>query len=167
MKSTGQRKAPYLCFVLFVCFFFFLAIPLGCRILVLDQGQNLCPLQWKHGVLTTGPPGKSQGSLELILECFPLCYLQLLRKWDFHPSFEMLSRPMDPMFKFFTAGIFLSKFYPHSSRNLCQINANFYLLIICLFLISECVDTTLSELSWVLMCSQGLFSFFKNMSFSF
>ena len=25
-----------------------------------DQGLNLCPLQWKHGVLTTGPPGKSQ-----------------------------------------------------------------------------------------------------------
>ena len=24
-----------------------------------DQGSNLCPLQWKCGVLTTGPPGKS------------------------------------------------------------------------------------------------------------
>ena len=24
-----------------------------------DQGSNLCPLQWKHRVLTTGPPGKS------------------------------------------------------------------------------------------------------------
>ena len=24
-----------------------------------DQGSNLCPLQWKRGVLTTGPPGKS------------------------------------------------------------------------------------------------------------
>ena len=24
-----------------------------------DQGSNLRPLQWKHGVLTTGPPGKS------------------------------------------------------------------------------------------------------------
>ena len=23
-----------------------------------DQGSNLCPLQWKHGVLTTGLPGK-------------------------------------------------------------------------------------------------------------
>ena len=23
------------------------------------QGSNLCPLQWKHRVLTTGPPGKS------------------------------------------------------------------------------------------------------------
>ena len=29
------------------------------RILVPDKGLNLCPLQWKHGVLTTGPPGKS------------------------------------------------------------------------------------------------------------
>ena len=25
-----------------------------------DQGSNLCPPYWKHGVLTTGPPGKSQ-----------------------------------------------------------------------------------------------------------
>ena len=23
-----------------------------------DQGSNMCPLQWKCGVLTTGPPGK-------------------------------------------------------------------------------------------------------------
>ena len=26
-----------------------------------DQALNLCPLQWKRGVLTTGPPGKSLG----------------------------------------------------------------------------------------------------------
>ena len=25
-----------------------------------DQGWNPCPLQWKHRILTTGPPGKSQ-----------------------------------------------------------------------------------------------------------
>ena len=25
-----------------------------------DQGSNLRPLHWKCGVLTTGPPGKSQ-----------------------------------------------------------------------------------------------------------
>ena len=24
-----------------------------------DQGSNPCPLQWKRGVLTAGPPGKS------------------------------------------------------------------------------------------------------------
>ena len=27
-----------------------------------DQGSNPCPLQWKHRVLTTGPPGKSRKS---------------------------------------------------------------------------------------------------------
>ena len=31
------------------------------RILVPDQGSSLCPLQWKHRVLTTGSPGKSPG----------------------------------------------------------------------------------------------------------
>ena len=25
-----------------------------------NQGSNLCPPQWKHGILTTGPPGKSK-----------------------------------------------------------------------------------------------------------
>ena len=27
-----------------------------------DQGSNPGPLQWKHGVLTTGPPGNSRGT---------------------------------------------------------------------------------------------------------
>ena len=31
-----------------------------------DQGSNLCPLQWKYGVLTTGPPGKSHGQVFFI-----------------------------------------------------------------------------------------------------
>ena len=26
-----------------------------------NQGLNPCPLQWEHGVLTTGLPGKSRG----------------------------------------------------------------------------------------------------------
>jgi len=28
----------------------------------LDQGWNPCPLQWKHAILTTGPPGKPRVS---------------------------------------------------------------------------------------------------------
>ena len=39
-------------------FFFFLPHHVACRILP-HEGLNLCLLQWKHGVLTTGPPGKS------------------------------------------------------------------------------------------------------------
>ena len=46
-----------------VCFCFcFLPCHMACEILVPqpgDQVSNPCPLQWKHGVLTTGPPGKS------------------------------------------------------------------------------------------------------------
>ena len=37
-------------------FFFFLA---ACGISVPWPGVDPCPLHWKHGVLTTGPPGKS------------------------------------------------------------------------------------------------------------
>ena len=29
-----------------------------------SQGSNLCPLQWKRGVLTTGPPRKSSATLQ-------------------------------------------------------------------------------------------------------
>ena len=37
--------------------------PTACGVLP-DQGSNLCPLQWKHGILTTEPPGKfHDGSL--------------------------------------------------------------------------------------------------------
>ena len=36
------------------------ALSCGMRDLVPDQGSNLGPLHWEHGVLTTGRPGKSQ-----------------------------------------------------------------------------------------------------------
>jgi len=35
-----------------------------------DQGSNPCPLHWKHGLLTTGPPGKSPAY-------FSGCFLEL------------------------------------------------------------------------------------------
>ena len=35
-----------------------------------DQGTNLCPLQWKHGVLTTGLQGKSAfNNLDKYIHC--------------------------------------------------------------------------------------------------
>ena len=37
-----------------------------------DQGSNLYPLQWKHGILTTGPPGKFKIGFFLNLLLFPL-----------------------------------------------------------------------------------------------
>ena len=33
-----------------------------------DKGLSLCPLHWKHGVLTTGPPGKSPQCKNFILK---------------------------------------------------------------------------------------------------
>ena len=32
-----------------------------------DQGLNLRPLHWKHGVLTTGPPGKTPSHLNTMV----------------------------------------------------------------------------------------------------
>ena len=45
--------------------FFFFSLPLGavCRFLIPGQGWNLCPLQWSHGVLTTGPLGNSLNAI--------------------------------------------------------------------------------------------------------
>ena len=42
----------------FSFFFFFLPHHAACRILAPQPGWNLHWLQWKHGALTTGPPGK-------------------------------------------------------------------------------------------------------------
>ena len=42
-----------LCFCLFVCL-----ATLCSRQNFPNQGSNPCPLHWKHGVLTTGQPGK-------------------------------------------------------------------------------------------------------------
>ena len=39
---------------------FFLPHCTACGILVPDQGSNICPLQWKPGVLTTRPLAKSE-----------------------------------------------------------------------------------------------------------
>ena len=55
-------------------FFFFFAIPRGMWNFP-DQGLNPCPLQWKRGVLSTGPPGKSPRCLLLKREQLYGCAL--------------------------------------------------------------------------------------------
>ena len=53
--SAGIFEAWW--FLPFFFFFFFWLCHLGT--LFPNQGSNPCPLHWKHGVLTTGLPGKS------------------------------------------------------------------------------------------------------------
>ena len=43
--------------------FFYLVMPHGLWISFPDQKTNLCPQQWKHRILTAGPPGKSLGQI--------------------------------------------------------------------------------------------------------
>lgn len=46
---------------------------MACRVLVSQPESNPCPLQWKCGVLITGPLGKSlQWSLTTLISHFPL-----------------------------------------------------------------------------------------------
>ena len=52
----------------YVSFFFFLAEPNGMQDLNSHQGLKLHPIQWKCGVLTNGPPRKSQICM---FPCFP------------------------------------------------------------------------------------------------
>ena len=47
-------------YYLIVIFFFFLPYCAACGVSVHQWGSNPRPLLGKHGVLTTGPPGKSQ-----------------------------------------------------------------------------------------------------------
>ena len=43
----------------FVCFLSYIHKYIYIYTKFLDQGLNPYHLQWKHGILTTGPPGKS------------------------------------------------------------------------------------------------------------
>ena len=68
-SSTGKQQMCLLnqfCFVLF-CFLTFWPHCVPCRILVPWPGIEPMPLQWKHGFITTGPPGMSQ---EVVLTLF-------------------------------------------------------------------------------------------------
>ena len=62
-------------FVDFICFVFCLFYRLHLEIWFPDQGPNPYILSWESGVLTTGPPQKSQGSAH------PWCLLFVI----FHP----------------------------------------------------------------------------------
>ena len=50
-----------------------------------NQGWNLCPLQWKHAVLTTGPPGNSWCWQILITTLYLVnnTYTSQHLKWNF------------------------------------------------------------------------------------
>ena len=56
-------------------YFYFLATLHGMWDLVPQGGVDLQPLQWKHRILTTGPPGKSQ-----YFTSFNYCFFILLLK---------------------------------------------------------------------------------------
>ena len=76
-KYSGNRLYYHLlwigkCFILpyfFQLIKLFLATPHSMQNFP-DQGSNPCPLHWKHGVLTTGPPG-SLKSVRRVLPCPP------------------------------------------------------------------------------------------------
>ena len=53
LLSSEQKMTSLSSYLLY---FFFLATPHSMQNFP-DQGSNPCPLQWKQGVLTTGPPG--------------------------------------------------------------------------------------------------------------
>ena len=55
-----EKKFKRIYFSFYSFFFFFLAALRGMRDLSCNQRSNLGPLQWKHGVLSTGPSEMSQ-----------------------------------------------------------------------------------------------------------
>ena len=65
LKTHASRSQPIsiinnFIFMLSVSFFFLGGAGIHHAVcgIFSDQGLNLCPLHWKLGVLTTGPPGK-------------------------------------------------------------------------------------------------------------
>ena len=55
-----------------------------------DQGWNLCPIKWKHGVLTTVPPGKSRTEFFLFKKYSREYYIVCFAKKDREGNFEHL-----------------------------------------------------------------------------
>ena len=53
----------------------------ACEVQFPDQGQNTGPLHWEHGVLTTGPPGKSHYR---VLSRVPCAIQQVLISYLFY-----------------------------------------------------------------------------------
>ena len=56
-------------------YFFLFFGHVACGILVLRQELNSCPLRWKHGVLTIGPPENS------LLSIFRFYFIYLWMLW--------------------------------------------------------------------------------------
>ena len=80
LNNDTRRENLFLLHVIPVFFFFFFFFCQGTwdvGFLLPDQGLNPHPLHWKHRVLTTGHPGKSQ----VIIFCFIQLKLILI---DFH-----------------------------------------------------------------------------------
>ena len=90
-KEGGGRIQSLVASTLYhflVFFFFFWLCCVACRVLVSNQGLNLCHLHWELGVLATGPPGTSplfyfkhimSAELGQIPECHDTSGLQLVR----------------------------------------------------------------------------------------
>ena len=55
MRKKSISKLLYFYLFIYLC----QALAVACGIQFPDQELNLVPLYWKHGVLATGPPGKS------------------------------------------------------------------------------------------------------------
>ena len=51
----------YYYYLIFIYFLWLCQVPVAARgIRFPEQGLDLGPLHWEHGILATGPPGKSQ-----------------------------------------------------------------------------------------------------------
>ena len=60
---TGQRGISFIYTYVYICMYL-----LDCAgsYSLQHAGSNPGPLHWEHGVLATGPPGKSQGGISFI-----------------------------------------------------------------------------------------------------
>ena len=72
-------------------FFFFLAVPRSMQDLSsLTRDGTRAPLQWKHRVLTTGPPGNSPNFSFLELKCSVSCNS---KNWQLPVMMKLLPSP--------------------------------------------------------------------------
>ena len=72
-----------------------------CEILVPSKGSNLCPLHWKHEILTTGQPGKSKNC------CFEMNKMLAFSHCVFFFFFWYCSQIKNPKTNLFIHHIFI------------------------------------------------------------
>ena len=116
----------FILFYLFIIFLIFWLHRATCRILVPQPGIESRPQQWKHQVLTTGPPGNSPVHKNFKSQCI-LFHICLIYSWEIalYPSKKLFIKLL-----LHSLNDFIGKSKLFELNNFLKIEGNFDFLLI-------------------------------------